>query len=85
MPTAIIPILFTVAIGFAIESYRRTEVRALSTIVSYVLLPCLIFTSLLTTEGTLGEALRPPTRHFLLGTDLLFDLDLSGGTRSPGG
>lgn len=34
---------------------------------------------------TLGEALRPPTRHFLLGTDLLFDLDLSGGTRSPGG
>jgi riboflavin-specific deaminase-like protein len=26
---------------------------------------------------TLGEALRPPVRHFLLGDDLLFDLDLS--------
>ena len=27
---------------------------------------------------TLGEALRPPVRHFRLGEDLLFDLDLSG-------
>jgi riboflavin-specific deaminase-like protein len=27
---------------------------------------------------TLGEALRPPVRHFRLGDDLLFDLDLSG-------
>jgi predicted permease len=57
MPTAIIPILLTVAIGFALESYRRMEVRAVSTIVIYVLLPCLIFTSLLTTRLTLSEAL----------------------------
>ncbi len=57
MPTAILPILVTVAIGFIIETYRRTEVRALSTIVIYVLLPCLIFTSLLTTTATLGHAL----------------------------
>jgi len=57
MPTAILPILFTVAIGFALESYRRMDVRALSAIVIYVLLPCLIFTSLLTTKVTLGEAL----------------------------
>lgn len=27
---------------------------------------------------TLDEALRPPVRHFRLGTDLLFDLDLEG-------
>ncbi len=57
MPTAILPILLTVAIGFIIESHRRTEVRALSTIVIYVLLPCLIFTSLLTTKVTLRHAL----------------------------
>ncbi len=30
---------------------------------------------------TLDQALRPPVRHFLLGTDLLFDLDLSHAPR----
>jgi predicted permease len=56
MPVAILPIILIVAIGFLVESRRPLDVRALSTITIYVTLPALIFTSLLTTELTLGEA-----------------------------
>ena len=55
--TAIIPIILTVGLGFLLECRRSMDVRALSSISIYVLLPCLIFHSLLTTELTLGEAL----------------------------
>jgi len=55
--TAIIPIILTVGLGFLLEYRRSMDVRALSSIAIYVLLPCLIFHSLLTTELTLGEAL----------------------------
>ena len=54
--TSIIPIVLTVGLGFALESRRHMDVRALSTVTIYVLLPCLIFHSLSTTELTLGEA-----------------------------
>jgi predicted permease len=54
--TSIIPIVLTVGLGFALESRRRMDVRALSTVTLYVLLPCLIFHSLSTTELTLREA-----------------------------
>ena len=54
--TSIIPIVLTVGLGFVLESRRRMEVRALSTVTIYVLLPCLIFHSLSTTELTLAEA-----------------------------
>ena len=50
MVTAIIPIILTVALGFALESRRSMDVRALSSVSIYVLLPCLVFHSLLTTE-----------------------------------
>jgi len=56
MVVAIVPIILTVGLGFLVESVRKTEVRAISTIAIYVLLPSLIFTSLLTTKVTLGEA-----------------------------
>jgi len=55
--TAIIPIILTVGLGFLLECRRRMDVSALSSIAIYVLLPCLIFSSLLTTEITLHEAL----------------------------
>jgi predicted permease len=57
MVTAIIPIVLTVGLGFLLECRRTMDVRALSSISIYVLLPCLIFSSLLTTELTLAEAL----------------------------
>lgn len=34
--------------------------------------------------ATLGDALRPSCRHFTLGDDVLFDLDLRGAPPSPG-
>jgi predicted permease len=55
--TAIIPIILTVGLGFVLECRRSMDVRALSSLAIYVLLPCLIFHSLLTTELTLAEAL----------------------------
>ena len=57
MITANIPIVLTVGLGFLLECRRTMDVRALSSISIYVLLPCLIFHSLLTTELTLNEAL----------------------------
>jgi hypothetical protein len=50
--TAIIPIMLTVALGYLLEQRRTMDVRAVATITIYVLLPCLIFNSLLTTELT---------------------------------
>jgi predicted permease len=55
--TVIVPIVLTVGIGFALECRRSMDVRALSGLSIYVLLPCLILHSLLTTELTLPEAL----------------------------
>jgi len=55
--TAIIPIMLTVGLGFALECRRPLDVRALASIAIYILLPSLIFSSLLTTELTLEEAL----------------------------
>jgi predicted permease len=55
--TSIVPIVLTVGLGFILELRRAMDVRALSTITIYVLLPCLIFHSLSTTELTPGEAL----------------------------
>ena len=55
--TAIIPIILTVGLGFVLECRRSMDVRALSSLAIYVLLPCLVFHSLLTTELTLAEAL----------------------------
>jgi predicted permease len=55
--TAIIPIILTVGLGFLLEVRRTMDVRALSGISIYVMLPCLVFYSLLTTELTLREAL----------------------------
>jgi predicted permease len=49
--------MLTVGIGFLLESRRSMDVRVLATISLYVLLPCLIFSSLFTTPLTLGEAL----------------------------
>ncbi len=55
--TAIIPIILTVGLGFVLECRRSMDVRALSSLAIYVLLPCLVFHSLLTTELTVAEAL----------------------------
>ncbi len=57
MITAIIPIILTVGLGFLLECRRTMDVRAISSISIYILLPSLIFHSLLTTELTLREAL----------------------------
>jgi len=57
MPTAIIPIMLTVLVGYLLERRRSMDVRALSTIAIYVLLPALIFHSMSTTEVTLRVAL----------------------------
>lgn len=57
MPTPVIPILLTVAIGYLLERRRAAEVRVLATIAIYVLLPALIFDSLLHTTLTLRSAL----------------------------
>ena len=56
MVTAIIPIVLTVGLGFLLECRRSMDVRALASLSIYVLLPCLIFSSLLTTEVTPNEA-----------------------------
>ena len=71
MITAIIPIILTVTLGFVLECRRSMDVRALASISIYVLLPCLIFSSLLTTELTLGEAL-PLVAIVLLSTGTLW-------------
>lgn len=57
MIAPIIPIVLTVGIGFLLEYRRSMDVRALSSIAIYVLLPCLVFHSLLTTKVTAREAL----------------------------
>jgi len=57
MITPIIPIVLTVGLGFLLECRRSMDVRALASIAIYVLLPSLIFHSLLTTDITLGQAL----------------------------
>lgn len=57
MVIAIVPIILTVGLGFLVESVRKTDVRSVSTIAIYVLLPSLVFTSLLATEVTLNQAL----------------------------
>ena len=49
--------MLTVAIGYLLEQRRPMEVRALAAIAIYVLLPALIFSSLLTTKLTWSEAL----------------------------
>ncbi len=49
--------MLTVALGYLLERRRTMDVRAVATITLYVLLPCLIFHSLQTTELTLGQAL----------------------------
>jgi len=54
---AIIPIVLIVSLGVLLESRLRQETRTLAQLSIYVLLPALVFTSLLTTELTLGEAL----------------------------
>jgi predicted permease len=71
--TAIIPIMLTVGIGFLVESRRSMDVRVLATVSLYVLLPCLIFSSLFTTPLTLGEAL-PIVYVLLLTTAALWTL-----------
>ncbi len=57
MPTPVLPILLTVAIGYLLERWRPADVRILATIAIYVLLPALIFSSLLTTTLTVRTAL----------------------------
>ena len=57
MPTPILPILLTVAVGYILERWRAADVRVLATIAIYVLLPALIFSSLLTTTLTVRTAL----------------------------
>ncbi len=73
MITVIVPILLTVGLGFALECRRNTDIRALSGICIYVLLPCLVFHSLLTTDLTFGEAL-PLVEIVLLSTASLWVL-----------
>lgn len=48
----ILPIVLTVSIGFVFERLRPAEPRTLSQISIYVLVPCLVFYSLLTTKLT---------------------------------
>jgi malate permease and related proteins len=48
----LLPILFTLGIGFLIDRFREMDTRTLSTISIYVLTPCLVFYSLLTTRLT---------------------------------
>jgi malate permease and related proteins len=57
MPTAIIPIILTIAVGYLLERRRPNDVKVLATIAIYVLLPALIFSSLLSTTLTLRVAL----------------------------
>lgn len=71
MITAIIPIVLTVGLGFVLECRRSMDVRALASISIYVLLPCLIFHSLLTTEITVGQAF-PLIAILLLNTACLW-------------
>jgi predicted permease len=76
--TAIVPIVLTVALGFALELRRNLDVRALSSVSLFVLLPSLIFYSLSTTEVTFGEALPVIVIVFLTtGTLWLFGLGVS--------
>jgi predicted permease len=57
MPVVIIPIILTVLLGYLLERRRRMDVRSLSSVSIYVLLPSLIFYSMFTTQVTLHEAL----------------------------
>jgi predicted permease len=70
MPTPVLPILLTVAIGYLLERRRAADVRVLATIAIYVLLPALILDSLLTTTLTVRTALP------LVGVNLLLLLAL---------
>jgi len=70
MPTPVLPILLTVAIGYLLERRRAADVRVLATIAIYVLLPALILDSLLTTSLTVRTALP------LVGVNLLLLLSL---------
>jgi predicted permease len=56
MPVATIPIMLTVLVGYLLERRRSMDVRALSTVSIYVLLPALIFSSMFTTQVALREA-----------------------------
>ena len=51
----ILPIVLTIAVGFAFERARPVEPRTLSQVSIYVLGPCLVFYSLLTTQLTRRE------------------------------
>ena len=70
MPTPVLPILLTVAIGYLLERRRAAEVGVLATIAIYVLLPALIFDNLLHTTLTVRSA-RP-----LVAVNLLLLLSL---------
>ncbi|MBW3623665.1 MAG: AEC family transporter [Armatimonadetes bacterium] len=50
--SVLLPVLFTISIGFLIERFRQMDTRTLSTISIYVLTPSLVFYSLLTTQLT---------------------------------
>lgn len=50
--SVLLPVLFTIALGFLIERFRQMDTRTLSTLSIYVLTPCLVFYSLLTTQLT---------------------------------
>lgn len=81
MVVAIVPIIITVGLGFLVESVRRMEVRALATVAIYVLLPSLIFTSLLTTEVTASEAFPLIAVILLLTASLWVVVKLIGRAR----
>ncbi|HUT75082.1 MAG TPA: AEC family transporter [Armatimonadota bacterium] len=57
MVTVIIPLVIVIALGFILELRRSLDERTLSGVSIYLLLPSLIFTSLLTTRMTLGGVL----------------------------
>jgi predicted permease len=48
--SVLLPVLFTIAIGFVMERLRSMDTRTLSTLSIYVLTPCLVFYSLITTK-----------------------------------
>jgi predicted permease len=50
--SVLLPVLFTLAIGYLIDRFRPMDTRTLSTVSIYVLTPCLVFYSLLTTKLT---------------------------------
>jgi len=46
----VLPVLFTALVGFVYARLTKTELRTLTRLTLYVLVPCLVFTSLLETE-----------------------------------